>query len=74
MTLIQRQDGIVRLLENLYRRKWQNPGLRSRAVRLVGEFNTKRMVFAGYTPAQAKESFRQCVDIAILNLTCEVLA
>ncbi|MFC7460783.1 hypothetical protein [Hydrogenophaga defluvii] len=74
MSLIQRQDGIVRVLENLYRRKWQNPGRRSRAVRKVAEFNTKRMVFAGYTPDEAKASFRQCVDMAVLNLNAEVPA
>ena len=69
MTLIQRQTKIVNALENLYRRKWQNPGLRSKAVRLLMDFNNKRMVFAGYTTQEAKDSFRQCADMAQLNVS-----
>jgi len=52
MTLIQRQTRFVRALENVYRRKWQNPGQRSRAVRLLAEFNAKRMVMCGPSLAQ----------------------
>ncbi|MFY9184425.1 MAG: hypothetical protein WBJ45_08230 [Limnohabitans sp.] len=68
MTLIQRQTRIVRVLENVYRRKWQNPGQRSRAVRLLAEFNAKRMAFAGYTADEARASFKQCMDMAMLNI------
>lgn len=71
MTLVQYQTRIVRALENIYRRKWQNPGLRSKAVRLVGEFNNRRMAFAGYSPAEACDSFSQCVDMARLNVDFE---
>lgn len=71
MTLIQRQTRIVRALENVYRRKWQNPGQRSRAVRLLAEFNAKRMAFAGYTPQEAKDSFEQCRDMAMLSISAE---
>lgn len=70
MTLIQRQARIVRALENVYRRKWQNPGQRSRAVRLLAEFNAKRMTFAGYTADDARASFKQCADMARLNSMC----
>lgn len=69
MTLIQRQTKIVNALENIYRRKWQNPGQRSKAVRLLMEFNNKRMAFAGYTGQEAKDSFRQCIDMAQLNVS-----
>lgn len=68
MTLIQRQNKIVGVLEKLYRRKWQNPGARGKAVRLLGEFNAKRMAFAGYSAAEAKASFMQCIDVAKLNV------
>ncbi len=68
MTLIQRQTKIVSVLENIYRRKWQNPGQRSKAVRLLAEFNAKRMAFAGYTADDARASFKQCMDIAMLNI------
>jgi hypothetical protein len=69
MTLSQRQTKIVNALENIYRRRWQNPGQRSKAVRLVMEFNNKRMSFAGYTAQEAKDSFRQCADMAQLNVS-----
>lgn len=68
MTLIQRQTRVVRALEGVYRRQWQNPGQRSRAVRLVAGFNAKRMAFAGYTADEARASFKQCMDMAMLNI------
>jgi hypothetical protein len=68
MTLIQRQTKITAALENIYRRKVQNPGIRSAAVRRLMVFNTKRMTFAGYTEQEAKDSFRQCCDVAELNV------
>lgn len=68
MTLIQRQTRIVRALERLYRRQWQNPGQRSKAVRLLAEFNAKRMAFAGYSAIEARASFKQCMDMAQLNI------
>ncbi|PUE09024.1 hypothetical protein B9Z51_08825 [Limnohabitans sp. T6-5] len=58
----------MRALENVYRRRWQNPGQRSRAVRLLAEFNAKRMTFAGYAADEARASFVQCVDMAVLNI------
>ncbi len=70
MTLIQRQDRIVRDIERIYRRAWQNPGQRSKAVRLLMEFNTKRMAFAGYSAIEARASFNQCADMARLNSMC----
>lgn len=70
MTLIQRQDFIVRAIERILLRKWQNPGARSGAMYRLGLFNAKRMAFAGYTAAEAKESFNQCADIARLNVSC----
>lgn len=71
MTLIQRQDRITRALENIYRRKWQNPGQRSGAVYRMGLFNAKRMAFAGYSKDEAKASFAQCVDMAQINVSFE---
>lgn len=68
MTLIQRQDIIVRAIERILLRKWQNPGQRSGAMYRLGLFNAKRMAFAGYTTAEAKESFNQCADMARLNI------
>lgn len=71
MTLIKRQSIIMRTLERIYLRAWRNPGLRSRAVRRLMEFNTKRMTFAGYTADEAIDSFRQCCDMARLNVDFE---
>ncbi len=68
MKLIKRQDIIVSVATKLENTKFQNPGLKSRAVRKLMEFNAKRMQFAGYTKDEATESFRQCMDMARLNL------
>lgn len=68
MTLIQRQEIMVRVLTKILARKWPNPGLKSRAFRKVMEFNERRMVFAGYSKAEAKESFKQCEDVARLSM------
>lgn len=72
MTLFQRQTRIVCALERIYRRQWQNPGQRSKAVRLLGEFNAKRMAFAGYTADEARASFRQCIEVARVNVAFEL--
>lgn len=71
MTLIKRQDLMVRAIERVLRRQWQNPGQRSRATRLLAEFNAKRMAFAGYTKDEARASFSQCADMARLNVSFE---
>lgn len=72
LTLIQRQNIIVRALERIYRRKWQNPGRRGKYIRMLGEFNAKRMDFAGYTAEEAKDSFKQCMDMAKINVAFEL--
>lgn len=67
MTFIQRQNAIVAVIQKLYRKQWANPGLRSKAINKLAEFNEKRMKFAGYSAKEAKASFLQCSDIALLN-------
>lgn len=68
MTLIQRQAPFVRVLERIYGAKFGRPEHRSRAVRALMAFNAKRMEFAGYSRQEADDSFRQCIDIARLNV------
>lgn len=71
LTLFQRQQIFVRAAERLYRRQWRRAEYLNIAVRDLMLFNAKRMVFAGYTKAEADASFRQCCDMAKLNLICD---
>lgn len=76
MTLIQRQDALVKELEKIWQRQVRlgyaglansTVGLRAKAMRLHAE----AMMKDGYTKAESWASARQCDQVAKLNVDHE---